>query len=78
MPGGRDEGVHPGAAGGGGEGSALLIQQKWQALPAEQRLSLKNYVVDRILEFGSADNLSKSMHNILSKCNSILVQIVKY
>ena len=55
-----------------------MIQQKWQALPAEQRLSLKNYVVDRILEFGSADNLSKSMHNILSKCNSILVQIVKY
>jgi len=39
---------------------------------------LKSYIVDLILEYGAMEGLSKSMHNILSKCNSILVQIVKY
>lgn len=30
------------------------------------------------MEYGALETISKSMHNILSKCNSILVQIVKY
>jgi len=54
------------------------MQQKWLALPEDQRISLKNYIVDLILKYSSAESLSKPMHNILSKCNSILVQIVKY
>lgn len=56
----------------------LLMQQKWLALPEDQKLSLKNYIVDLILQYSSVEQLTKSMHNILSKCNSVLVQIVKY
>lgn len=56
----------------------MLIQQKWLALPEDQRGSLKAYIIDNILQLSAVDNLSKTMHNILSKCNSILVQIVKY
>jgi len=56
----------------------LLIQQKWLALPLDQRVSLKGYIIDNILQLSAVDNLSKSMHNILAKYNSILVQIVKY
>lgn len=54
------------------------MQQKWLALPEDQRSSLKGYVVELILQYSAIENLSKSMHNILSKFNSILVQIVKY
>jgi exportin-1 len=54
------------------------MQQKWLALPEDQRISLKNYIVDLILKYSSVESLSKPLHNILSKCNSILVQIVKY
>lgn len=56
----------------------MLTQQKWLALPEEQRLSLKNYVVDLILEYSAAEQLSRSAHNILAKCNAVLVQVVKY
>ncbi len=31
-----------------------------------------------MLELGAVENLPKSLHNILSKANSTLVQIVKY
>jgi exportin-1 len=31
-----------------------------------------------VLELGAVENLPKSLHNILSKANSTLVQIVKY
>ena len=55
-----------------------MIQQKWMALPEEQRNSLKTYIIDLILQYSSLDNLQKSVQNILSKFNSILVQIVKY
>jgi exportin-1 len=56
----------------------LLIKQKWLALPEDQRTSLRGYVVELILQYSAVDNLPKSIHNILSKFNSILVQIVKY
>jgi len=48
------------------------------ALPDEQRNSLKSYVIDLILQYSGQENLQKSAQNILSKFNSILVQIVKY
>lgn len=75
---GRDQGLYSSAAGGCGQGMRLLMQQKWLALPEDQELSLKNYIVDLILQYSSVEQLTKSMHNILSKCNSVLVQIVKY
>ena len=56
----------------------LLTQQKWLALPSNQREHLKSYIVNIVLEYGAIENLPKSLHNILSKANSILVQIVKY
>jgi exportin-1 len=39
---------------------------------------LRGYVVELILQYSGVENLPRSMHNILSKFNSILVQIVKY
>lgn len=78
LQGRRDQGLHAGAARRCSEGTFMLIQQKWLALPEDQRGSLKAYIIDNILQLSAIDNLSKTMHNILSKCNSILVQIVKY
>jgi exportin-1 len=34
--------------------------------------------VNLVLDYGAIENISKSLHNILSKANSTLVQIVKY
>ena len=55
-----------------------LNQQKWFALPEGQRESLKSYIVNVVIEYGAIENISRQMHNILSKANSVLVQIVKY
>ena len=55
-----------------------IIQQKWFALPKDQRESLKSYIVNVVIEYGAIENISRQMHNILSKANSVLVQIVKY
>ena len=54
------------------------MKQKWFVLPEEQRDSLKSYIVNIVLEYGGLENISKPMQNILSKANSVLVQIVKY
>lgn len=55
-----------------------ITQQKWLALPSEQRDLLKNYIVDLIMQYSGMDNLARPLQTILSKCNSILIQIVKY
>lgn len=74
----RDKGVHPGDFRRSHQSINNLIQQKWYALPEDQRESIKNYIVNLVLEYGAVEGLSKSLHNILSKANSTLVQIVKY
>lgn len=78
LPTQRNKSVYACPTRGCHQGNIQLTQQKWLALPLEQRDLLKNYIVDMILQYAAVLNLERPMQNILSKCNSILIQIVKY
>jgi exportin-1 len=55
-----------------------LNQTRWLALPAEEREGIKAYIVNMVLNLGGNPSRNKDAETLLSKANSILVQIVKY
>lgn len=73
-----NQGLHACPSRIGYQSTQFVMQQKWLALPPGQRESFKSYIVDIMLQYAAVENLSKPLQNILSKCNSILIQIVKY
>jgi exportin-1 len=54
------------------------IKTRWNALPPDQRLAVKEYVVQRILQL-SKDDASMSAHRVVvGKLNQLLVEILKH
>lgn len=53
------------------------IQTRWNILPKEQREGIKNYVVAKIIEISSDEQLISKEKLFLPKINLILVQILK-
>ena len=54
------------------------IRTRWNALPAEQRAAVKEYVVQRILQL-SKDESSMTAHRVVvGKLNQLLVEVLKH
>ncbi|CAG9460409.1 unnamed protein product [Pedinophyceae sp. YPF-701] len=54
------------------------VQFRWGALPAEQRLGIRNYVSNLIISLCQDERTFRAQHVFLNKVNIILVQIVKH
>lgn len=54
------------------------IKAKWLIQPNEQKEQIKNFIVNIVIKLGSQKIQDKNEDAILKKCNSILVQIVKF
>ena len=54
-----------------------VIQQRWKALPAEQRAGMKGYVINLIMTICQNGQMDNDTRTLLSKMNMTLVEIVK-
>ncbi len=53
------------------------IKFRWKALPADQRLGIRNYVVDKVIAMSRTDELLNKSLAYVTKLDVILVQILK-
>ncbi|CAO3680969.1 unnamed protein product [Rhizopus microsporus] len=54
-----------------------FIRVRWNTLPVDQRLVLRNYIVKMIVDISSNQSSFQSQKLLLNKLNVVLVQIVK-
>ena len=54
------------------------VKSRWNALPAEQREGIKNFVVGFILKISADEKTMRTQAAFLNKLNVVLIQIVKY
>ncbi|XP_074560822.1 protein EXPORTIN 1A-like [Curcuma longa] len=55
-----------------------VIKYRWNALPAEQRDGIKNYISDVIVQLSSNETSFRKERLYVNKLNVILVQVVKH
>ncbi|KAI5435796.1 Exportin-1, partial [Lathyrus oleraceus] len=55
-----------------------VIKYRWNALPAEQRDGMKNFISDIIVHLSSNEASFRAERLYVSKLNIILVQILKH
>lgn len=53
------------------------INTHWKVIPVEQREGIRNFIVTKIIELSSTDEVMKQNHAFLSRLNMVLVQILK-
>lgn len=54
------------------------IRTRWNVIPTEQKDAIRNYVMNMVIKLGSVELHDKVLETLLTKSNTILVQIVKY
>ncbi|GMM38439.1 exportin [Saccharomycopsis crataegensis] len=54
-----------------------LITSRWKLLPMEQRLGIRNFVVNMIIALCDDDQQFVSQKSLINKCDLVLVQILK-
>ncbi|KZV88566.1 hypothetical protein EXIGLDRAFT_651045 [Exidia glandulosa HHB12029] len=56
---------------------AKLVETRWNALPQDQRLGIRNFIVGIIMELSADEAASRKEKTYLNKLNLCLVQILK-
>ncbi|KAL4493983.1 hypothetical protein ABPG72_022000 [Tetrahymena utriculariae] len=55
-----------------------LKKQKWLALPQQTQESLKSYILSFVFRQSQQPNPTRDSQTLLNKCNSIIIQILKF
>ncbi len=53
------------------------VTTRWRIFPPEQKENIRNYIVQKIVDFSKSDALLKENRALLSRLNLVLVQILK-
>eukprot|EP00928_Gymnodinium_smaydae_P005220 TRINITY_DN11793_c0_g1_i1.p1 TRINITY_DN11793_c0_g1~~TRINITY_DN11793_c0_g1_i1.p1 ORF type:complete len:1119 (-),score=265.17 TRINITY_DN11793_c0_g1_i1:143-3499(-) len=54
-----------------------VISTRWQVLPEQQRVGIKNYVVQLVIKIASDEHYASTQKHFLTKLNETLIHIVK-
>jgi len=52
-----------------------LVLYRWNLLPQEQKVAIRNYLIDLIIKLSGTDESRTQNHVILAKMNAVLVQV---
>ncbi len=52
-----------------------LIKSKWRLLPSEQKLGIRNFLVDILIKIVTDDQSFSTQSNYISKLNFVIVQV---
>lgn len=53
------------------------INSRWKIIPQDQRQGVRNYIVGKIIELSSSEEVMSRNHMLLSRLNLVLVHILK-